>query len=204
MGKKGGNLKKEQGNERKEQQKQAKENERKSQKEMAEEEEWKKGAKINNKELEKEKKAEALRKKQEREMLLQMEEKELSQKRPLQRQPKASNSSFKINVTEEYNASGVENALELLTVDSVKLDRHPERRMKSAFAAFEERMLPMLKQENPTLRLSQLKELLQKEWKKSPENPLNQENISYNATQEEYIEKKESVKQQQQEKYRVK
>ena len=206
MGKKqGGNLKKEQGNERKEQQKQSKENEKQAQKAKLEDEEWQKGSKVNKKDAEQEKKAEALRKKQERELLLQMEEKELSQKRPLQRQPKqSSSSSFKINVTEEYSATGVENALELLNVDSVKLDRHPERRMKAAFTAFEERMLPILKQDNPSLRLSQLKELLQKEWKKSPDNPLNQENVSYNATQEEYNEKKTNVKNQQQEKYRVK
>lgn len=31
-----------------------------------------------------------------------------------------------------------------------------------------------IKQENPTLRLSQLKQILKKEWMKSPENPLNQ------------------------------
>ena len=41
-------------------------------------------------------------------------------------------------------------------------ERHPERRMKSAYAAFEERELPVLKEENPGLRLSQLKNMLQK------------------------------------------
>ncbi len=46
--------------------------------------------------------------------------------------------------------------------------------MKAAYSAFEERRLPQLKQENPTLRLSQLKQMLHKEWAKSPENPLNQ------------------------------
>lgn len=54
------------------------------------------------------------------------------------------------------------------------IDRHPERRMKAAFLAFEERMMPILKQQNPTLRLSQLKQLLRKEWMKSTENPINQ------------------------------
>ena len=51
-------------------------------------------------------------------------------------------------------------------------DRHPERRMKAAFAAFEEREMPRLKAENPTLRMSQLRQLLKKEWMKSPDNPL--------------------------------
>jgi hypothetical protein len=60
-------------------------------------------------------------------------------------------------------------------------ERHPERRMKSAYAAYEERELPKLKDENPGLRLSQLKNLLQKQWKKSPENPMNQAHVAYNA-----------------------
>ena len=45
--------------------------------------------------------------------------------------------------------------------------------MKAAFEEFEKVRLPQLKTENPTLRLSQLKQLLRKEWMKSPENPLN-------------------------------
>ena len=62
-------------------------------------------------------------------------------------------------------------------VDSVKeqdVDRHPEKRLKAAFTAFEEANMPRIKAENPTLRLSQLKQILRKEWMKSPENPLNQ------------------------------
>lgn len=57
----------------------------------------------------------------------------------------------------------------------VSVDRHPERRMKAAFAAFEERELPRLKAENPNLRMSQLKQLLKKEWMKSPDNPMVQQ-----------------------------
>lgn len=52
-------------------------------------------------------------------------------------------------------------------------DRHPEKRLKAAYTAFEEANLPILKAENPTLRLSQLKQMLRKEWLKSPQNPLN-------------------------------
>lgn len=55
-----------------------------------------------------------------------------------------------------------------------EMDRHPEKRMKAAYASFEERMMPMIKEQNPTLRLSQLKQILRKEWMKSAENPLNQ------------------------------
>lgn len=46
--------------------------------------------------------------------------------------------------------------------------------MKAAYASFEERTMPMIKEQNPTLRLSQLKQILRKEWMKSAENPLNQ------------------------------
>jgi hypothetical protein len=55
-----------------------------------------------------------------------------------------------------------------------EIDRHPERRMKAAYLSFEERTMPILKDQNPTLRLSQLKQLLRKEWMKSTENPFNQ------------------------------
>lgn len=54
------------------------------------------------------------------------------------------------------------------------MDKHPEKRLKAAFSAFEEANMPRIKEENPTLRLSQLKQILRKEWMKSPENPLNQ------------------------------
>ncbi|OLY81666.1 Coiled-coil domain-containing protein 124-like protein, partial [Smittium mucronatum] len=65
------------------------------------------------------------------------------------------------------------------------VDRHPERRHKAALKAFEERELPRLKEENKGLRLQQLKQLLWKEWQKSPENPFNQSLVAHNATQDE-------------------
>ncbi len=68
-----------------------------------------------------------------------------------------------------------------ISTDETELDRHPERRLKAAYNAFEELNLPRLKLENPNLRLSQLKQLLKKDWMKSPENPLNQRTISYNT-----------------------
>ncbi|KAJ8374702.1 hypothetical protein SKAU_G00052820 [Synaphobranchus kaupii] len=76
-------------------------------------------------------------------------------------------------------ARTIEDALAVLsTVEDV--DRHPERRMKAAFAAFEELHMPRLKMENPNMRLSQLKQMLKKEWMKSPDNPFNQRFTSYN------------------------
>uniref|UniRef100_A0A8B9LGK4 Coiled-coil domain containing 124 n=1 Tax=Astyanax mexicanus TaxID=7994 RepID=A0A8B9LGK4_ASTMX len=73
------------------------------------------------------------------------------------------------------------NMLGLLFSTKEDTDRHPERRMKAAYAAFEEVNMPRLKMENPNMRLSQLKQQLKKEWTKSPENPLNQRFVSYNT-----------------------
>lgn len=73
------------------------------------------------------------------------------------------------------SASNLDDALSQLSVaDGSGEDRHPERRMKAAFRAYEEQMMPSLKAENPTLKRSQLLELLTKQWKKAPENPFNQ------------------------------
>ena len=52
--------------------------------------------------------------------------------------------------------------------------RHPEKRMKATFAKFEEARYESVKSENPTLKRSQIKEIIWKEWQKSPENPMNQ------------------------------
>ena len=76
-------------------------------------------------------------------------------------------------------ARNVEDAISVLSVDD-KQESHPERRMKAAFATFEEERLPALKAENPNMRLSQIKQMLRKEWLKSPENPLNKNFVAYN------------------------
>ncbi|XP_028299394.1 coiled-coil domain-containing protein 124 [Gouania willdenowi] len=78
-------------------------------------------------------------------------------------------------------ARTIEDAIAVLSVGPEDLERHPERRMKAAFAAFEEANMPRLKKENPNMRLSQLKQQLKKEWTKSPENPLNQRVSAYNS-----------------------
>jgi len=79
-------------------------------------------------------------------------------------------------------ARSVTDAISILSTASGadSADRHPERRVKAAFLAFEERNLPILKNENPNMRLSQLKQQIRKEWLKSPENPMNQASMAYN------------------------
>ena len=74
----------------------------------------------------------------------------------------------------ELDARTVEEAIDVLRVSQDQpVDRHPEKRLKAAYATFEERELPRLKTENPNLRQSQVKQLLRKEWMKSSENPMN-------------------------------
>ncbi|KAG5352654.1 hypothetical protein C0989_001276 [Termitomyces sp. Mn162] len=123
---------------------------------------------------------------------------------------------------ESYAATGIDNALDLLEVVNAKMDkasigqqaagieRHPERRFKAAFEAYQERELPKIKIEHPGLRLQQYKvsrddapmlipapadamfvftsqDLLYKQFQKSPENPFNQTTVAYDATKEEKV-----------------
>lgn len=99
------------------------------------------------------------------------------------------------------SAEGLDNAiaaLSLLKKDAVnnnELDRHPEKRYKHALAEYSRRRLPELKKENPGMRRHQLEEMVFKEFKKSKENPFNQEtNLAYNATDEDVKQKKQSIK----------
>ncbi|XP_051232840.1 coiled-coil domain-containing protein 124 [Dicentrarchus labrax] len=78
-------------------------------------------------------------------------------------------------------ARTIEDAIAVLSTGPEDVDHHPERRMKAAFAAYEEVNMPRLKKENPNMRLSQLKQQLKKEWMKAPENPLNQRFATYNT-----------------------
>ncbi|KAJ3413051.1 hypothetical protein HDV05_008572 [Chytridiales sp. JEL 0842] len=201
-----------------------------AEKDAAEAKEWAKGAKEDKKAEELRKKAEAAAKKAEREALLAAEEAELAKAKSSKTAKNAGPvfkkaiptsldflpSSSSDGPIDTFAASGIDGALELLDLASkgteataatkaaVGIDRHAEKRMKSAWAAFEERELPILKAENPHLRLSQLKQQLQKKWKKSPDNPMNQVmNISYNATQEEINEVVQQTREGALEKMRV-
>ncbi|KAG1355373.1 coiled-coil domain-containing protein [Cocos nucifera] len=73
-------------------------------------------------------------------------------------------------------AHSVEDAIARMALAEPQLppDRHPERRLKASFKAFEEAELPKLKEEKPGLTLNQYKDMIWKLWKKSPDNPLNQ------------------------------
>ncbi|TFK64344.1 DUF1014-domain-containing protein [Pluteus cervinus] len=101
---------------------------------------------------------------------------------------------------ESYAATGIDNALDLLELVTAKTDkasvgqqaagieRHPERRFKAAFEAYQERELPNLRVDHPGLRLQQYKDLLYKQFQKSPENPYNQATVAYDASKEDKVE----------------
>ncbi|CAA0827740.1 Unknown protein [Striga hermonthica] len=74
----------------------------------------------------------------------------------------------------KIEARSVEEAIAQMTlVDSLPVDKHPEKRLKASFKAFEEAELPKLKEEKPGLTHTQYKDMIWKLWKKSPDNPLN-------------------------------
>ncbi|KAH0462887.1 hypothetical protein IEQ34_007469 [Dendrobium chrysotoxum] len=74
-------------------------------------------------------------------------------------------------------AHSVDEAIAKMVVTDATLppDRHPERRLKASFKAFEEAELARLKEEKPGLTLTQYRDMVWKLWKKSPDNPLNQQ-----------------------------
>ena len=77
----------------------------------------------------------------------------------------------------EGDARTVDDAIDVLSGHGQKADRNPEKRMKAAFNDFEQKRYKNLKAENPTLKRSQLKDILWREWQKSPDNPKNQQPV---------------------------
>ncbi|KAG6969713.1 hypothetical protein JG688_00005215 [Phytophthora aleatoria] len=85
------------------------------------------------------------------------------------------------NQDDPTDARSLDAALDLLSVGDKELEKHPERRAKAAYKAFEEVMMPQVKEDYPGLKLSQYKQKLSEMWRRSPDNPLNQESLAYNA-----------------------
>ena len=73
------------------------------------------------------------------------------------------------------SASGLDQAVKAVADPngSSAGDNHPEKRVKAAFNAYCEANLADLKMEKPGLRANQYKEILWKQFQKSPENPMN-------------------------------
>ena len=76
---------------------------------------------------------------------------------------------------QDEGASGIDAALGALGVSSPTTNAagQPVTSAKALYKEFETRMLPIVKEESPGLRLTQYKEKIWNLWKKSPENPAN-------------------------------
>lgn len=159
---------------------------------------------IQHREEAEQKKLEAARRKAEKDALLAEEEKEL------RATPKSSKAAPKktrgLDLTQlddpsssskpaALNATGIDNALDALSLTSAnpseKIDRHPERRYKAAYAAFEARRMPEVEEEHKGLRKNQRIELIRKEFEKHPDNPFNQANARFDSTKVEIADIKE-------------
>ncbi|KAK3170827.1 hypothetical protein OEA41_002911 [Lepraria neglecta] len=210
MGKKQGgeNTKKVAGNAKKAEaanQKVAAENAKKA---IVEDQGWSKGAKSNAKKEEAEaKKAEVARKKAEKDALLAEEEKDtraapknsktaIKKTRGLDLSQLDESSTSKGNPT--LNATGIDNALDALSLTSnnpsEKVDRHPERRFKAAYAAYEARRMPEVEEEHKGLRKQQRIDMIRKEFERSPDNPFNQANARFDSTRDEIRDIKDNEK----------
>ncbi|KAL9552508.1 hypothetical protein MBANPS3_003721 [Mucor bainieri] len=193
MAKKGVNTKVEAANNRKAGSRAEKEQQKRAEMEAKEDAKWAKGAKKSDKkELEAEKKAAALAKKLEKQKLLDEEEKALNKPKA----PKANYTKKSVFTTEKtptkkstvptalYEEDEPKKTKPILTEKDI--EKHPERRFKNALKEFEEREIKNYRAQYPGLRLSQLKEIMYKEFQKSPDNPFNQTNVfSYNTTLDE-------------------
>ena len=94
------------------------------------------------------------------------------------------------------NATGIDSALDALSLTAGKddkIDRHPERRFKAAYNAYEEKRLEEMKDEKG-LRRNQKIEQIRKEFEKHPDNPFNQVSATYDARKEDLAAIKESEK----------
>ncbi|KAL1953603.1 hypothetical protein VTO42DRAFT_2550 [Malbranchea cinnamomea] len=199
-GKRGGeNAKKAAGNARKAENAAKKQAAIEAQRAAEEDRKWAEGAKSNaKKEAAEAKKAEAARRKAEREALLAAEEASLPSKGKgnAKTATKKTRGTLDLSQLDEpspkaaaLNASGIDNALDALSLTAnpatTKVERHPERRFKAAYAAYEARRLPELEKERPGLRRQQRVEIIRKEFEKSEENPFNQVTVAFDASKEE-------------------
>ncbi|KAK9774798.1 hypothetical protein SCAR479_08618 [Seiridium cardinale] len=165
--------------------------------EAAESAEWSKGAKSNaKKEADAVKKEEQARKKAEKAALEAEEAKNTPSGGPKNSKTavkKTGRGTLDLSQLDAampaLNASGIDNALDALGVagnSQDKIDKHPERRFKAAYAAYEERRLTEMESDGSGagLRLNQKKDRIRKEFEKSPDNPFNQVTAQYNSTRE--------------------
>ncbi|QDS73054.1 hypothetical protein FKW77_009611 [Venturia effusa] len=193
--------KKAQGQARKAAAEEEKKSAKNKQAEQAEAEEWGKGAKDNSKkDAAAAKAAEAERKRAEKKALEEAELATLPSKPKVSKRPSKPPPGPKkgLNLDQldgeptntkgaALNATGIDNALDALDLTSNSqdsVDRHPERRFKAAYTAYEEKRLEEMKDEKGLRRNQKIAEI-RKEFEKHPDNPFNQVSGRYDMTKEE-------------------
>ena len=67
-------------------------------------------------------------------------------------------------------ATGIDSALEEMKLEDY--DKHPEKRMRQAWNDYFEKQLPIFKEQYPNLKRQQYINMIQKEFKTSPDNPV--------------------------------
>ena len=80
-------------------------------------------------------------------------------------------------------ASGLDSALQEMSLEDY--DRHPEKRMRQAWNDYFEKQLPIFKEQYPNLKRQQYINMIQKEFKTSPENPVYMRRIQVSKKAEE-------------------
>lgn len=83
-------------------------------------------------------------------------------------------------IEESVDASGVDQAIAALDAIALEAggsadagDKHPEKRMRAAWAAYEAAEMGALQADKPGLKRQQYRDMLWKQWQKAPQNPVN-------------------------------
>ena len=152
-----------------------------------------------------------------RKQIQQYEEERIEQlKKEKEKEEKEQNQNEEINmdqefINENYNklnkktesgvgiieASGIESALQEISLE--EYDKHPEKRMRAAWNAFFEKQLPIYKEKYPNLKRQQYINMIQKEFKTSPDNPVYMKKIK-DAQKAEEKAKEEEEKEEEEDK----
>lgn len=73
---------------------------------------------------------------------------------------------------EIVDATGIDEILKQTDAKNQTVDMHPEKRMKAAWGSFLDEEMPKYRKENPTLKRSQILQMMSKDWQTHPHNPI--------------------------------
>lgn len=100
----------------------------------------------------------------------------------LEEQQKQQNQDIQLNMDRDINPNhAADEEVVATTIDQETVEKHPEKRMKASWNAFLEKKYSSYQSMYPALNRGQIVEHMQKEWKNSPKNPMNQPHRAYNS-----------------------